>query len=589
MLESEGVRITAGTADGQAEMNGKEDSGLAVAGKGTLRDAEIIWRGLALKASGSYRFRDREVVLEPLVVSRGNTQVTLRGSVQKDVTRFDLNGAVGAAEIKALLDPPYPLDGVVMADGELVKEQETISARGALSLKDLSVEVPGVLKKERGVESSATIDLRWDQGVVRINRLTCAVADASLQASADMTKGRVAGLKMALDVPRLETISRLLFASRMQAAGSLKLNTSVSELRIPVREIPPMNGELRLRGGVLNLPSFANPLTDIELSADFKENQSSINLVSLRIGKSLVRKATLSLDRQNSPRFSMMIDMENFEPADFAGRDKRRFRIPVIDKNSLIATLSGDLKIRAARLAQNDILATDLELSGTFRERRLDVEKLTGEIFGGTLSAAGKADLSGPLPLLQVSGEARDIKGGTFIRLFDPESQVLEATGAVKASLSSTGRDSDELVRHMGGTVSAESRNGVIKKWNLLSKIFGMLNVYDFFRGKVDLLQTGLPYTKAGLTLKGENGIFKTEDFLIDSPSMVIAGQGVVNLPDKVLDGKLVVSPLVAVDRTIDWIPICEEYLQTQRGWLDVRGLRCKGPFAGSGGSHQLC
>jgi uncharacterized protein YhdP len=207
------------------------------------------------------------------------------------------------------------------------------------------------------------------------------------------------------------------------------------------------------------------------------------------------------------------------------------------------------------------------------------VEKLTGKIFGGTLSAGGRADLSGPLPALQVSGEARDIKGGTFIRLFDPESQVLEATGAVKASLSSTGRDSDELVRHMGGTVSAESRNGVIKKWNLLSKIFGLLNVYDFFRGKVDLLQTGLPYTKAGLTLQGENGVFKTEDFLIDSPSMVIAGQGVINLPDKVLAGKLVVSPLVAVDRTIDWIPIVRSIFKRKEGGLMYVAYDIKGPL----------
>jgi uncharacterized protein YhdP len=74
----------------------------------------------------------------------------------------------------------------------------------------------------------------------------------------------------------------------------------------------------------------------------------------------------------------------------------------------------------------------------------------------------------------------------------------------------------------MRGEVSASSRNGVIRKVNLLSKILGVLNVYDLFRGKVNLLQKGLPYTKAGLTLKGENGIFKTDDFLIDSPSIYV-------------------------------------------------------------------
>ncbi len=135
---------------------------------------------------------------------------------------------------------------------------------------------------------------------------------------------------------------------------------------------------------------------------------------------------------------------------------------------------------------------------------------------------------------------------------------MLEATGAVTANLSSSGRDGDELIRNMGGEVTVSSHNGIIRKWNLLSKILGVLNVYDFFRGKVNLLQKGLPYTKAGLTLKGENGLFKTEDFLIDSSAMVIAGEGTINLPGETVDGKLIVSP------TGDTRPCCRQHTDSE-------------------------
>jgi uncharacterized protein YhdP len=135
------------------------------------------------------------------------------------------------------------------------------------------------------------------------------------------------------------------------------------------------------------------------------------------------------------------------------------------------------------------------------------------------------------------------------------------------------------LLRGLGGTVAVESRNGIIRRWNLLSKIFGLLNVYDFFRGRVDLLKEGLPYRKAGVTLNGEKGMFRTENFLIDSPSMVIAGQGVVNLPESSVDGKIVVSPLVALDTTIDWIPILRSIFKRKEGGLMYVVYDVKGPL----------
>jgi hypothetical protein len=575
----EDFTVTSGMAEGQAEARGREETGIEVFGSGRLKDVGFLWKRLALEASGAYSFHDGQVNFEPLLLSRGKTELVLNGPVEKGSARLNLKGTIAAAEIKSLLHLPYPFDGVVFAEGALVKEQESYSARGDLSFKDISLEVPGLIKKEKGVESAATVNVRWGHGLTTVDGLTCTLADAVFQASGDVTKDRIVNLKMALSAPQLDTMSKLFFSDSIQAAGNLQLKLSAADLRFPLTEIPLIDGELRLSGGNFRLPYLVKPLADIDLEADFKGGKSIVNLTGLRIGSTVVRKATLSVEAMESQRFSVMIDMKNFEPADLATPEKSEFRIPVIAKESLMARLAGDFDIRSERVAEEDLLANDVYLTGVLINRRLGLSKASGKMFGGSFLAEGKADLSGASPSLDLSFKAQDIKGGLFMRLFDPDSQILEATGAVTAHLASSGADSDELLRNMGGEVVVSSRNGMIRRWNLLSKILGVLNLYDFFRGKVNLLQKGLPYTKAGFTLKGENGLFKTEDFLIDSSSMVVAGSGSVNLSDKTMDAKLIVSPMVTLDRTVDKIPILRSIFKRKEGGFLYVAVDAKGPL----------
>jgi hypothetical protein len=575
----EDFTVTSGVAEGQAEARGREDAAIEVSGTGRLKDVGFLWKRLALEASGAYSFHDGEVTFEPLVLSRGETELVLKGPVQKGSMRLNLKGTIAAAEIKSLLHLPYPFDGVVFAEGAFVKEQESYSARGDVSFKDVSLEVPGLIRKEKGVESTTKASVRWGQGLTRIEELRCTLADAIFEASGDVTKDRIVNLKMALNAPQLDTMSKLFLSDSIQAAGNLQLNLSVADLRFPLTELPLVDGALRLNGGNFRLPYLAKPLADIDLAADFKGGKSVINITGLRIGNTVVRKAALSLEALKSQRFSAMIDMKNFEPADLATPERGKFRIPLIAKESLMAKLAGDFDIRSERVADADLVANDAVLMGVLIERRFGFSNLSGKMLGGTFLLEGKADLSKAVPILEVSCKAQDIKGGLFLRLFDPDSQILEATGTMTAALSSSGRDSDELIKNMAGEVVVSSRNGVIRKWNLLSKILGVLNVYDFFRGKVNLLQKGLPYRKAGLTLKGENGIFKTDDFLIDSSSMVIAGEGTINLPESTVDGKLVVSPLVALDSAVDKIPILRSIFKRKEGGFGYVALDVNGPL----------
>jgi uncharacterized protein YhdP len=117
--------------------------------------------------------------------------------------------------------------------------------------------------------------------------------------------------------------------------------------------------------------------------------------------------------------------------------------------------------------------------------------------------------------------------------------------------------------------VSIYSRNGTIRKWNLLGKVLSALNVYDLFRGKVRFTEVGLQYTKMGASFKVEDGLFTTDNFVLDSPSMLITGKGSVNAKNQKVDGTITVSPLVAIDKTINKIPVLRSIVRNKdRGFL---------------------
>ena len=86
-------------------------------------------------------------------------------------------------------------------------------------------------------------------------------------------------------------------------------------------------------------------------------------------------------------------------------------------------------------------------------------------------------------------------------------------------------------------------------------------------------------YRKLSATFAGQNGVFHTSNFLIESPSMIIAGQGNLNAADKSIDGRMVVSPLVSMDRLIGWLPLIRDIVKEKKRGFIFFVYNVKGPF----------
>jgi uncharacterized protein YhdP len=150
-----------------------------------------------------------------------------------------------------------------------------------------------------------------------------------------------------------------------------------------------------------------------------------------------------------------------------------------------------------------------------------------------------------------------------FLRTFFPkndEERRFLVTGRIhidKVVLRGEGEDFQKVKESLDGKMRIEFVNGVIEKFNVLAKIFSVLNVSQLFKGRIpDLTTRGLPYHQIKATITVKDGVASTDDFLVDSDAMRITIVGKVDLGKNWIDARVGVHPLGTVDTVLSSVPV---------------------------------
>jgi uncharacterized protein YhdP len=140
------------------------------------------------------------------------------------------------------------------------------------------------------------------------------------------------------------------------------------------------------------------------------------------------------------------------------------------------------------------------------------------------------------------------------------EDQKVLFTGRVhidKVDLRGEGENLQKVKESLDGRLRLEIENGVIEKFNILAKIFSILNVSQLLRGRFpDLTTRGLPFHQIIANIQVKEGVAFIEDFLVDSDAIKITIFGKVDLGKNLIDAKIGVHPLVTVDTVLSKVPI---------------------------------
>jgi uncharacterized protein YhdP len=117
----------------------------------------------------------------------------------------------------------------------------------------------------------------------------------------------------------------------------------------------------------------------------------------------------------------------------------------------------------------------------------------------------------------------------------------------------------------LNGTLRLEVENGMIERWRTLSRIFSILNVSQWFWGRLpDLKTKGLPYRQMMANIQVKDGVASTEDFIVESDAIRITLLGKIDLVKNQIDATIGVHPLVTVDMILSHLPLAGYILTGQ-------------------------
>jgi len=571
------LQFTDGTTDGSLEVSGKEGTGYKISGAGQLREADVRWKKASVSASGSYRFVDDEITFDPLIISKGSTNITIKGKWKKGLLDLLIKGGLDTEHLMPFIKIPFDTSGLMDLDMKLRLEDGIWNVGGSLGMDDVYFELLGYMKKERGIPNKARFEVVAKGKDVDVRDLRYTLDNIDLDLKGKFEGSRKISMDVALNVDNIAKVAHLFFFNEKTARGDVAIKMSIRDLSLPLQKFPHMVGHVRVRNGFLRVPGLKRPLRNIDLVSDFKGGDFDIVLNSFACGKTVVRKGRFRVKGREAPQFSLSVDIDHFNPGDF--REKYEGKIPVIRKDSITARMNGDISVRAKTVETPNIKAEDLEISGVLSDRKLSIARLRANTFGGQIDVHGIADLSADKPHIYVNGRLSRIKSGLFLQSFGAKNEEIDGNAFIYGNISGTGDTLKSLISKADGNVTLYSRDGVIKRWNLLAKTFGVLNIYDLLKGKVDFAKEGLAYKKMGANFIVTDGVFQTDNFLIDSPSMVVTGKGKLNFNSNEIDGSLQIAPLVTLDRTIDKIPVLRNILKRKGGGFLYMACNVSGPI----------
>jgi uncharacterized protein YhdP len=223
-------------------------------------------------------------------------------------------------------------------------------------------------------------------------------------------------------------------------------------------------------------------------------------------------------------------------------------------------------------------------LSGrlTIQDGMLDLDRVAGQ--------SGTGQIAGRLVVRLPKGQPAEAE--TSVRMtgipFDAIMPLLGAqdhsvTGDLKLTgmLSGHGRNPHGVLPTMNGKTEVVAQEGRILKTErrAIWKIISILNLPAVLQGKVDLEKEGLQYNRMTATITVQNGLMKTQNFIIDSPVLKISAAGSYDMPTDQLDMVWAVSPFGSYSQFLKSIPLFGRLVAGERKGLATALFQVKGPI----------
>jgi len=191
----------------------------------------------------------------------------------------------------------------------------------------------------------------------------------------------------------------------------------------------------------------------------------------------------------------------------------------------------------------------------------LYLQGLDAGIFGGRLAAKGRVAPGGDLgSRYDLNFNLERVDAERILQSLDLTREVAGSLN-VQGDITARGETIADIKRTALGNVRLRLADGSLRKFNVLSKMFSILNVSQLLKFQLpDMVSDGMPYNEIKGSFAISDGGIVTQDLFIASDAINISVIGSANMVREDMNFTIGVQPLQTVDKVVNRIPVV--------GWL---------------------
>ncbi|MBF0171171.1 MAG: AsmA-like C-terminal domain-containing protein, partial [Nitrospinae bacterium] len=487
--------------------------------------------------------------------------------------RIDATTHLADLDLIPFLAARHPLrrpGGFARIDMRLAGGFDRFSIDQRIDLADAAFEIPMVVAKREGkpLKAHFTGHARGDE--LEIGRIDLDVGGTRVAITGKIRNSeRGAGFDLNVTSDRImaDDIDDLFaFMDDIDGAGTARGAISI---RYAPGEALRLGGRIDVLQGRFKLPLFAAPFHETDGAFELAGSHVFLKDVNGKFGAA---RFTLDADAALSatlPLFTLNVRADGLDLYDFFGA-------PTWESSTAAAIPSPPTVAEPAQEGRNYfdapwkiVLHSDtghigfltyqnLDTTITYKDSVFHVSPLTFEGHGGYWMAplTVTMDAGGDL-LFRGRADIRDLAIERYLTEAAGSSQMIEGAFGLSGGYQARGYLFYDIMRSLSGEFSLSSGPGVIRRFAMLSKIFSLLNVSQYFRLKTpDLAVDGMPFENVTGGFVLEQGVARTENLRVESEAIRLVGKGGYDIATGDVDMVVTAAPFVTIDRIVSAIPV---------------------------------
>ncbi len=475
--------------------------------------------------------------------------------------------------------PAGTFEGLV--NGAVVLTGPTLSPhlRGEVVLTESKVTLPGLIDKPVGAQATVEFEGMIPQGSgVVLNKIELIVPPIRLPVKGTIQLGERFSIDAALSTGVL-SLSRVpeWIAKGGFEAGNIELALDMKGKGLDWKAWKT-TGWLALTNGLMNVKGAEGAIQDVYLRVQFVKNDVEIKRLSFRLLDSDVALEATVRNLAAKPMITAKIESNQMDLDLLIPKGQRS---PIRD---FLESLAASSKVQATaaitRGRYKHLKFGSLAARITIQDGMLDLDRVSGQSANGEV--AGRIVVQLPLKRpaeAELSIRATGLLVEDVLKLAGEKGSGITGEARMTGTIRGHGKNPHGVYPTLDGKLNVLLENGRIFKSQerAVWKIISILNLPAVLQGKVDLEREGLPYNKVSATVLVQNGLFETENLIIDSPIVKITAAGNYDLPTDQVNMVWAVSPFGSYSQFLKTIPLFGRLFAGDRKGLATAMFSVKG------------